>query len=149
MILFFTYMYFTKQIEFERKNSKLIEKSIKDSLMTYMNKVSEADYFSLEQNQHAQDYFEKYSIQKLIPQIKEALIAYNDSPKGNIYTGQEKMGDQKFIINKVKVLNHRWIIADYSNGQLWGDVLIKYFVEDNGTITFQVMDTFLYPQEQY
>ena len=149
LISAFTYMYFTKQLAFEKKNNADEIKVVRDSMNMISNKMSDADYFSLEQNQHAQDYFEKYSIQQLIPQVREALLAFNDDPKGNIYTGQDKIGEQKFIINKVKILNHRWIIADYSNGQLWGDVLIKYFVEENGTITFQTMDSFLYPKEQY
>jgi hypothetical protein len=36
--------------------------------------------------------------------------------KGNPYVGQDQ-GANKFIINKVKVLNHRWIIADFSDGE--------------------------------
>jgi len=145
----FTYMYFSKQLAFERNNSKAELKVLRDSINMISSKMSDADYFSLEQNQHAQDYFEKYNIQQLMSQVKEALLSYNDDPKGNIYTGQDKIGEQKFIINKVKILNHRWIIADYSNGQLWGDVIIKYFVEEDGKISFQTMDSFLYPKEQY
>lgn len=149
LICAFTYMYFTKQIAFERTNSKAEIKSVRDSLITISNQLEEADYFSLEHNQRSQEYFVNQSPQKLLPIIRESLLAYNDDPKGNIYTGQEKMGEQKFIISKIKILNHRWIMADYSNGELWGDVLIKYFVEEDGKITFQVMDSFLFPKEQY
>jgi len=149
LICAFTYMYFTKQIAFERTNSKAEIKSVRDSLMMISNQLEEADYFSLEHNQRSQEYFVNQSPQKLLPIIRESLLAYNDDPKGNIYTGQEKMGEQKFIISKIKILNHRWIMADYSNGELWGDVLIKYFVEEDGKITFQVMDSFLFPKEQY
>ena len=77
--------------------------------------------------------------------VKQALLNYNDSPEGNKYTDQVKMGEQKFIINSVKLLNHRWIIANYSNGQLWGEVLLKYFVEENGSISFEIINTYLYP----
>lgn len=149
LICAFTYMYFTKQIAFERTNNKAEIKSVRDSLMMISNQLEEADYFSLEHNQRSQEYFVNQSPQKLLPIIRESLLAYNDDPKGNIYTGQEKMGEQKFIISKIKILNHRWIMADYSNGELWGDVLIKYFVEEDGKITFQVMDSFLFPKEQY
>lgn len=149
LICAFTYMYFTKQIAFERNNHKAEIKSVRDSLILISNQLEEADYFSLEHNQRSQEYFVNQSSQKLLPIIRESLLAYNDDPKGNIYTGQEKIGEQKFIISKIKILNHRWIMADYSNGELWGDVLIKYFVEDNGKITFQVMDSFLFPKEQY
>jgi hypothetical protein len=149
LICAFTYMYFTKQIAFERTNNKAEIKSVRDSLIMISNQLEEADYFSLEHNQRSQEYFVNQSPQKLLPIIRESLLAYNDDPKGNIYTGQEKMGEQKFIISKIKILNHRWIMADYSNGELWGDVLIKYFVEEDGKITFQVMDSFLFPKEQY
>jgi hypothetical protein len=57
------------------------------------------------------------------------------------------MGEQKFIVNKIKVLNHRWLIADYSNGVLWGEVLLKYFVNDDETISFEIMDSYIYPKE--
>jgi hypothetical protein len=149
LICAFTYMYFTKQIAFERNNNKAEIKCVRDSLIMISNQLEDADYFSLEHNQRSQEYFVNQSPQKLLPIIRESLLAYNDDPKGNIYTGQEKMGEQKFIINKIKILNHRWIMADYSNGELWGDVLIKYFVEEDGKITFQVMDSFLFPKEQY
>ncbi len=149
LITAFTYMYFTKALTFERNNNKLEIKSVTDSLALISDKLNDADYFSLDKNERAQEYFENQSIQKLIPRIKEALLDYNDDSKGNIYTGQEKLGTQKFIINKIKILNHRWIIADYSDGTYWGDVVIKYFVESDGKITFQVMDSFIYPKEQY
>ena len=149
LILAFTYMYFSKQIAFEKKNNEIESKSLKDSITLMKDKLYDADYFSLEQNQMAQEYFFETGYLKLLPIIKESLLAFNDDPKGNMYTGQDKIGEQKFIINKMKILNHRWIIADYSNGQLWGHVLIKYFVEENNKVSFQVMDTFMFPKENY
>jgi hypothetical protein len=77
--------------------------------------------------------------------VSQSLLAFNDATEGNKYTDQPKMGNQKYIINKVKLLNHRWIIANYSNGALWGEVLLKYFVEKNGAISFEIMNSYLYP----
>jgi hypothetical protein len=37
--------------------------------------------------------------------------------QGNPYVGQDKIGENKFIINS-KNLNHRWIIADFSDGDI-------------------------------
>ncbi len=149
LVAAFTYMYFSKAIAFEKKKNNSELKYLKDSISEITNKLFDADHFSLENNDYAKEYFADYNLQKLMPQIKEALLAYNDDPKGNIYTGQEKLGEQKFIINKIKILNHRWIIADYSDGQYWGDVVLKYFVEKDGKITFQIMDTFIYPKQEY
>ena len=145
LVAAFTYMYYSKALSFEMKNNESEIKYYKDSISVVTNKLFEVNHFSLENNDFAKEYYVDYDLQKLMPQIKEALLAYNDDPKGNIYTGQEKLGEQKFIINKIKILNHRWIIANYSNGELWGEVMLKYFVEDNGRISFEIMNSYLYP----
>jgi hypothetical protein len=44
----------------------------------------------------------------------------------------------------VKILNHRWIIADYSDGEIWGEVLLKYFVNEDESISFEVNQSLLY-----
>lgn len=149
LIASFTFMYYTKQLDHQKSISASNEKRQKDSINLLMNELNDANSFTLEKNEYAQNYFEGKDVTLLIPQIREALLAYNDSPEGNVYTGQEKLGVQKFIINKIKIVNHRWIVANYSDGTYWGDVMIKYFVEDNGKISFQIMDSFIYPKEEY
>lgn len=145
----FTYMYYSKALISQEKKYNQTSKFLKDSIAKLSDKLLDANYFSLENNDSAKDYLEKYDVSKLIPQIKDALLEFNNAKEGNKYTGQETMGDQKFIINKIKIINHRWIVADYSNGQLWGDVFIKYFINEDGTFSFQVEDSFLYPKQKY
>lgn len=144
----FTYMYYSKKDAVIEKRFEDKNKRMKDSIALISNELYDANYFSLEQNDRAKEYLEDYDVTKLIPQIREALLAYNDAKEGNKYIDQPMMGRQKFIINKIKVLNHRWIIADYSNGTLWGEVLLKYFIDDKQNITFEMNQTFLYPQQQ-
>lgn len=148
LINVFTYMYYSKKDATIEKRFEDKNKRMKDSISQFENVLYDANYFSLENNQNAQEYFSNYDVTKLLPQIKDALLAYNDAAEGNKYIDQPKMGEQKFIINKIKVLNHRWIVADYSNGTLWGDVLIKYFVKEDNSITFETIETFLYPKQQ-
>jgi hypothetical protein len=40
--------------------------------------------------------------EKLIPYVTEKLLDFNSNPKGNPYVGQDQIGANKFIINKVK-----------------------------------------------
>ena len=145
----FTYKYFTSKEASEQKTEVGSEQTKVDSVSSKANLTNDDDVFSLENNDRAQNYlFETAKISDIpafSEKVKQALLAYNDSPEGNKYVDQVKMGEQKFIINSMKILNHRWIIANYSNGELWGEVLLKYFVEDNGTISFEVMGTYLYP----
>jgi hypothetical protein len=78
----------------------------------------------------SQNYFESGSsektiqYEKLIPYVTEKLLDFI-KPQGNPYVGQDKIGENKFIINKVKILNHRWIIADFSDGNIWGEVYLN------------------------
>jgi len=143
-------MYYSKKNLFEETQFKTTNTKLKDSLSSITSKYDDANYFSLENNQNAQNYFDSGNgkkfipYEKLIPYVKEKLMDLNDNPKGNPYTGQDQIGAQKFIINKAKVLNHRWIIADYSDGDYWGEVLLKYFVNEDETVSFELIQSVLY-----
>lgn len=148
----FTYAYFSKDLKFEKERYDNLDKKLRDTLNIVTNDLFDANYFSLETNQNAQDYFEDKATgefldyKKLIPFVKDQLIAFNDNPEGNPYTGFEKLSERKFIINKAKVLNHRWIIADFNDGGIWGEAIIKYFINDDKTVTFETAETVIYPK---
>ena len=56
-----------------------------------------------------------------------------------LYSGDGK----KFLKNKIKVLNHKWVIADFSDGTDWGEILIEYSI--NGEeVKLNVLDQLLY-----
>ncbi len=149
----FTYAFFTKDQKNEKNRYETLDKKLNDSILVLNNDLFDANYFSLETNQNAQDYFENKNTgeildyQKLIPFVKDQLVSFNEKPEGNPYVGFDKMNAQKFIINKAKVLNHRWIIADFNDGTLWGEVLIKYFINDDKTVSFEVAETVLYTKQ--
>lgn len=146
----FTYSFYSSEVSFEQKRYEKTTKKLKDSLNSITAKLNDANYFSLEKNENAQNYFESGDSEKmikyeeLIPYVTEKLLDFNTNPKGNPYVGQDQIGAHKFIINKVKILNHRWIIADYSDGEIWGEVLLKYFVNSDESISFEVNQTLLY-----
>lgn len=146
----FTFMYFSKELAFEKDKSTRAETKLKKDLEAANAKLVDANYFSLEKNENAQNYFnpddaeKTIQVEKLIPFVTEKLMDFNANPKGNPYIGQDQIGANKFIINKVKVLNHRWIIADFSDGEYWGEVLIKYFVNDGETVSFETFQSLLY-----
>ena len=146
----FTYVFLNSELQFEQKRSERKITKLRDSLALVSNQLADADYFSLAKNENAQNYFENENslkmiqYEKLIPVVTEKLLDYNSNPKGNPYTGQDQIGANKFIVNKVKILNHRWIIADFSDGEIWGEVLLKYFVNEDETITFEVNQSLLH-----
>lgn len=146
----FTFMYFSKELDFEQKKLANSEKRAKENSDKNTALLADANYFSLERNENAQNYFnpdnatKTIQVEKLIPFVTEKLLDLNSNPKGNPFVGQDQIGANKFIINKVRILNHRWIIADFSDGEYWGEVLIKYFVNDDETVSFETIQSLLY-----
>lgn len=145
----FTYMYYTKQAEFEKLKFEKVTKKLKDSIAITNEIVLRANYFALENNDNAKNYLETASenpvnFEKFIPYVTDCLLEFNSNPKGNPYTGQEQISANKFIINKIKVLNHRWIIADFSDGEYWGEVVLKYFINEDHSLSFEVSESVLY-----
>ena len=149
----FTYAYYSKEVAFQKEQLDKLTKKSQAKEFKLNDNLIDANYFSLENNEKAQNYFYSDVPEKnvdyatLIPLLKDKLMDFNDDPNGNPYTGQEKLGANKFIINKIKVLNHRWIIADYSDGEYWGEVLLKYFVNDDKSISFEVNQSLVYQKQ--
>lgn len=143
----FTYKYFSTKYAGEVELKAEENKKIKDSLSKMSTSTGD---FELKNNDRAQNYLYQSNVKNILQfeeKVKQALFAYNDDPEGNKYTDQTKMGEQKFVINSIKILNHRWLIANYSNGKLWGEVLLKYFVNDDDSISFEFMNGYLYPMD--
>lgn len=148
----FTYAYYSKQVQFQSTQIEKLTKKLKKKELEFNSKLKDANCFSLENNEKAQNYFtsnpdQKSDITTLIPSLKEALLKFNENPNGNPYTGQKKFGLNKFTINKIKVINHRWIIADFSDGENCGEVLLKYFVKENNTFTFEINQSLVFPKK--
>ena len=146
----FTYMFLSSQVKFEQTQSDAVNKKFTDTVLTLTNNNNDANYFSLVKNQNAQDYFENkqtgtyINSEKIIPFVTDKLKEFNSNANGNPYCDQDPLNGKKFIINKIKILNHRWIIADCSNGDMWGEAIIKYFLNDDGTVSFETAESLIY-----
>ncbi len=104
-------------------------------------------YFSLESNEDAASYFEEmgYEPNKLALTISDQIISQNKAGADNPiipFVGMEG----NMAINKVRLLNHRWIIADFTDGVYWGELFITYEVREDGVVDFEVEKSFLYPR---
>ena len=130
-----------QQSRLEKKQSQL--KTLKDSLKVEKRRFFENVYFSLDTNEEALVYFEDLDFPVTSARIKDALYDTNLLGEEESLVPYAQMGG-KFLINKIKVLNHKWAIADFSDGTFWGELLIKYQVAADGTLTFTVVEHFLY-----
>ncbi|MFI2743728.1 hydrolase [Zhouia sp. PK063] len=116
----------------------------KDSVVTLVQKNNQLQYFSLESNDDALSYFDNLKINNLPNYITDQLISTNEKKGNNPLIPYESDGGA-FKINKIKVLNHKWIIADFSDGEQWGELFLTYDIHDDKSVTFSVVKSFLYP----
>lgn len=132
-----------KETEVQKIKAHL--KSSRDSVM----QLSNANYFALESDEDAQEYFFSNNLdyQKVAAKVKEDLIVLNENKNGNRLVPYEPIDGKPFIVNTSKILNHRWLIAEFSNGDLWGQILVKYFVSADKSTDFETVETVLYERQ--
>ena len=106
--------------------------SLNVSLENLSSKYDDDVYFSLDQNDEAKAFYPDSDPDEIIQRVKKDKIYESNTAKGNnplvIYSGDGR----KFLINKIKVLNHKWVIADFSDGTDWGEILIEYSIIGRG-----------------
>ncbi len=126
-------------IEAQAEEMVQMEDSIRNLQFTNL----ETQYFSLDNNDDALAYYDHLKLESPSQYITDKLLEANETKGDNPlvpYAGME--GD--FKINKIKVLNHKWILADFSDGQFWGELFIKYELKDDLGVDFSLLDHFLY-----
>ncbi|NNK88291.1 MAG: hydrolase [Flavobacteriaceae bacterium] len=106
-------------------------------------------YFNLENNDDALTYFERsgYDTSELIPFLKDELYKLNEVKGEHPLVPYASMTDNPMMINKVRLLNHKWIIADFSDGEYWGEMLLTYEITEEKKLKFKVAESLLYPPQ--
>jgi hypothetical protein len=122
---------------------KLAVEELEDSLRTTKLKVQDLQYFSLENNDDALAYYDDLSLEDPARYISDKLLETNETKGDNPLIPYEGM-ESDFKINKIKVLNHKWIIADFSDGKYWGELFIQYELKENLSVDFTLADYLLY-----
>lgn len=117
--------------------------SLNDSLLKAQLRVLDMQYFTLENNDDALAYYDHLDLENPTRYIEDKLLETNEKSGDNPLVPYEGM-ESDFKINKIKVLNHKWILADFSDGKYWGDLIIKYELKDDLSVDFTLLDHLLY-----
>ncbi len=149
-VLFIIFQYANEKIIWEAQDKTIkglslkLEKA-KDSLSGVSEAISDANYFSLQGNENALEYIERLGLEAADVEavINNKIYDQNGVKGGNpIIPVASVRGD--FKINKIKLLNSRWIQADFSDGDNWGELIIEYFFNQDNTIELVPLSSFLY-----
>ena len=145
----FQYVNSTKILDAKDKEVLKVKANLKTSRDSVAS-LANANYFALESDEDAQEYFFSNNLdyKEVAIKVREDLIALNENKNGNPLVPYEPINEKPFLVNTSKVLNHRWIIAEFSNGELWGQILVKYFVTEGKLTNFETIETVLYPKQK-
>ena len=116
---------------------------LKDSVQKAQLQVLDMQYFSLQNNDDALAYYDHLNLEDPSRYIADKLLETNERKGDNPLIPYEGM-ESDFKINKIKLLNHKWIITDFSDGKYWGELLIKYELNDDLGVDFTLIDHLLY-----
>lgn len=119
----------------------------KDSIVAQQHRMLDLSHFNLENNEDALSYFETkgFQVDSLVPFIKDQLYALNEVSGEHPLIPYAASSGRKMMINSVKLLNHKWMIADFSDGEFWGELFLTYEVSKSDGVSFHVVESFLYP----
>jgi len=154
LLLLFFFVNTKKDIKAYEDKIVKIEKRLEEKNNAYQDTIAnlrietiELGDFSLVEDAYAIEHLFKEGIdfKELIPHVEDQLISLNLEEGGNPLIPYAAMHGDRIMINSMKMLNHKWIIADFSDGKYWGQVLIACTYNEDKTISFNTKESFLYP----
>ena len=150
-------------IIFQYVNSKNIIDKYEEDITKFKSKIVEQDsviailedqnfelnYFNIDRNEDALSYFEAqgYNTDELRSAIIDGLYDMNN------YEGDDhpivpyvSMTDSKLLINKIRIMNHKWIVANFTDGEFWGEIFVTYSIDENNDLKYKLVEYFMYPK---
>ena len=153
-LLFVIFQYMNEKKIFGKQENKIESQrnkinKLKDQVKVItdsLESLSNVDYFSLQGNENAISYIESLGFEALEIETFVSDYIYDlNLKKGNnrLVPYEGINGDMK--INKLKFLNHKWILADYTDGRYWGEMVLEYYVKKNREIELKQISSLMYP----
>ena len=157
-ILLYLFLFTALILIFQLVNSKKVFNDMNSKIVTYKKEIiilkdsisqlgtllEDERYFNLIGNEDAMRYFNSIEIDNISGWVKDELYETNLLREKNDLIPYEGM-NRTFLINKVKVLNHKWLTADFSDGMHWGEIFLGYKILPNSKVTFELKEHLLYP----
>ncbi|WP_339831691.1 hydrolase [uncultured Altibacter sp.] len=151
-ILFIIFQYMNEKTIFEAQEKKitaLTEKvAANDAVIDSLNqRVVDLDYFTLQGNENAMVYLESsgYEAAAVEALVSDVIYENNFVTEGNPLVPFEGMtGPMR--VNKVRFLNHRWVLADFTDGTYWGEMILEYTLNTQQQLEFNTLASLLYPK---
>ena len=133
-----------KSEAFAASQERMIKRvdTLKDSIAQLVVEQTDNAYFSLAVNRDAQQAHPDLNPAELQSILEDHILSTNDNPNGNPLLSS--LGPN-WIINKIHIVNHQWVLADFTNGTQWGEALLLYQIKVNGKPRLRLLNHVMYP----
>jgi hypothetical protein len=144
----FTYMFFKKNSVILAKTE--VSKTHKQKIDSLEQLVFDYSLFSIASNQKSLDYFENkktgdyLSPDQIQSMVRESLYKINEKPQENKLIDVAQLSGKPYLFDGFRVINHRWVIAAFSDGKYTGEVFLKYFIEDDKSVSFEPIQAIIF-----
>ncbi len=68
---------------------------------------------------------------------------WREKKSGKTYVS---MTGSKLVINKIRIMNHKWIAANFTDGEYWGEIFVTYSIDENNNLSYKLVEYFMYPK---
>lgn len=151
-VLYIIFQYANVKKTYEAQNNAIVSlraqieeaEATKDSLLQ-LNMSGNAEEFTLSGDEKARMYIEDlgYNIDEFKTSLETKVFSENKADADNALVPYSGMNG--FMrINGMKIINHKWILIEFTDGKYWGEAILNYYIEEDGSITFESNDGFLY-----
>ncbi len=150
-LLFIVFQYMNEKTIYEaqdKKISRLTEKleESTDSIDRLHERILDLNYFTLQGNENAMTYLENlgFESEQVETLVADSIYEMNVMEGGNPLIPHAGINGV-MRVNKLRFLNHKWVLADYSDGTYWGEMLVDYYFNENNELQVEVIGSTLYP----
>lgn len=151
--LFIIYQYMNEKTIFESQEKKIESLTKRSELSeaafdSIQRVAADLNYFTLQGNDNAMTYLENsgYEVKAVENLVHNAIYDQNAQENGNPLVPFEGVDEQPMRVNKVRFLNHKWVLADFTDGKYWGEMLLEYSFNENDELQFRTLGSLLYPE---
>jgi hypothetical protein len=121
----------------------------KDALSVQVKADYENSVFSLKGNPEAENYLyniglDAFEVERI---VKDQLLELNIKEGGNPLVPYIGKG-RGFRINDTKFINHKWVLANFTDNDRWGEVLIRYDINENKEVKMETIKALLFDKDR-
>ncbi|WP_046744726.1 hypothetical protein [Kordia zhangzhouensis] len=158
LVLLAIYQYVSMNKMYEKQNAKIEElreqtttlqqsiEAYKDTTNVLINENLDLSYFALKHNGEALAYFDEYNFENGDPTqlIVDAIYDKNSATANNPLVPFDGTSGNFMSVDKVKVINHKWVLCSFTDGDYWGEMILRYEFDNTKNLRFELVTEVLY-----